>query len=221
METVAACIVECGVAFRARPGESGCGDIPVFVIGRNRALVAALDGLGHGEEAVVAAKTASSCLEAHAHEPLETLLTHCHRALDTTRGAVISVATFDCSRDSMAWLGVGNVQGVLLRRQPDGYREETLLLRSGVVGSGALPAARAEVLRVVKGDTLIFATDGIDRNFGRDLAAIQAPQRAAESILARYARKEDDALVVVARYIGKEPKRAKTPTGIRRQRSGS
>jgi phosphoserine phosphatase RsbX len=219
MEAMTASILECGVAVRARPGESGCGDVPVIVVGRDRALVAAVDGLGHGNEAAAAATTASSCVRAGVDESIEALFTRCHRALRATRGAVMSVAIFDSSRDSMAWVGVGNVQGVLLRREATGYHEETLLLRSGVIGSGALPTMRAEVLHVAKGDTLIFVTDGIDRNFGRDLAAIQAPQHAAESILARYGKKDDDALVLVARYRGKEAKRAKTPAGLRRHRS--
>lgn len=221
MEGITASILECGVAVRARPGESGCGDVPVIVLGHDRALVAAVDGLGHGNEAAVAATTASSCVRAGSHESIEALFARCHGALHATRGAVMSVAIFDSSRGSMAWAGVGNVQGVLLRRRTDGYREETLLLRSGVVGAGVLPAMRAEVVHVAKGDTLILVTDGIDRNFDRDLAALQAPQHAAEGILARYGKEEDDALVVIARFGGKEARRSKTPTGLRRQRSGS
>jgi serine phosphatase RsbU (regulator of sigma subunit) len=200
-------MLECGVAVRARPGESGCGDLPVNVLGRERALVAAVDGLGHGDEAELAATAASSCVQAGAHQSMEALFTRCHRALRATRGVVMSVAVFDRSRGSMAWAGVGNVQGVLLRRRANGHHEETLLLRNGVVGSGVLPAMHAEVLEVAKGDTLVFVTDGIDRNFDCELAANQAPQHAAESILARYAKMEDDALVLVARYSGKEPKR--------------
>jgi phosphoserine phosphatase RsbX len=214
-------ILECGIAVRARRGESGCGDVPVIVLGHDRALVAAVDGLGHGNDAAVAATTASSCVQTGAHESIEALFTRCHRSLRATRGAVMSVAVFDSGRGSMAWGGVGNVQGVLLRRRTNGYREETLLLRSGVMGVGVLPAMRAEVLQVAKGDTLILVTDGIDRNFDRDLAAMQAPQHAAESIMARYGKEEDDALVIVARYSGKETKRSKTPAGLRRQGSGS
>ena len=210
MEAIDPAIVECGVAVRARLGESGCGDVYVVIPRPDGVLVGAVDGLGHGDEAALAATAAKSCLEAHGHEPIETLLSSCHRTLRSTRGAVISVATFDASRNSMAWVGVGNVQGVLLRTSREGYREQTLLLRAGVVGSGVLPPTNAEVLPVTTGDTLILATDGIDRNFGRDLAAIQAPQHAADSILARYAKKEDDALVLVVRYRGREAKRAKT-----------
>ena len=220
MEAVVASILESGVAFRARRGEAGCGDVHVVAARPEGVLVAAIDGLGHGKEAAVAAAAATSCLQTHAHDRIESLFTRCHETLRSTRGAVMSVATFDRARDSMTWLGVGNVIGVLLQRQPDGWREHTLLLRSGVVGSGVLPAASAEILRVAGGDTLVFATDGIERDFDRELVVSRAPQRAAETILARYAKSDDDALVLVVRYIGKGAKRAERSARVRRMRSG-
>lgn len=219
MEAVVASVVEYGVAVRARPGESGCGDVPVVASRPSGILVAAIDGLGHGEDAALAASAASSCLKAQAGEPIDVLFANCHRTLRSTRGAVMSVAMFDDSRDSMAWLGIGNVQGVLLRRRSEGWREHTLLLRSGVLGSGVLPEAPAEVLRVTPGDTLILATDGIDANFGRDLALNHSPQRAAEFILDRWGKDDDDALVLVARYLGAGTRRPKAPVRLRRQRS--
>jgi phosphoserine phosphatase RsbX len=220
MEALMASIIECGVAFRARRGEAGCGDVHVVAARPDGVLVAAVDGLGHGKEAEVAATAATSCLQAHAYDRLEALFARCHETLRSTRGAVMSAATFDRARDSMAWLAVGNVVGVLLRRQADGWREHTLLQRSGVLGSGVLPAAGVEVLRVAGGDTLVFATDGIERDFDRELVVSRAPQRAAETILARYAKSDDDALVLVVRYVGKEPKRAQRPARVRRMKSG-
>src|SRR5439155_998671 len=78
-----------------------------------------------------------------------------------TRGVVMSVAWFQTGERTMAWLGVGNVEGVLQRGSPHGSpASETLLVRSGLVGSH-LPPLRASVLSVNPGDTLIVATDGI------------------------------------------------------------
>ena len=65
----------------------------------------------------------------------------------------------------MTWLGVGNVQGVLMRADAQkGSVQEVLLLRGGVVGS-QLPALQAAVLPIAKGDTLVFATDGVRGEF--------------------------------------------------------
>jgi hypothetical protein len=115
----------------------------------------------------------------------------------------MSVAAIDWGRGSVAWLGVGNVQGVLVRSSGTGnsIEEVELLLRAGVVGS-QLPTLLPAAVAVGRGDTLIFATDGIETAFQRFLALAGPPQRAAETILARHNRRTDDALVLVARYLG-------------------
>jgi negative regulator of sigma-B (phosphoserine phosphatase) len=102
----------------------------------------------------------------------------------------------------MTWLGVGNVQGVLMRADAkNGNVKESLLLRAGVVGS-QLPALQATVLPIVQGDTLFFATDGVRSDFSVTLSARENPQRAADRILAHYGNGNDDALVLVARFTG-------------------
>lgn len=115
----------------------------------------------------------------------------------------MSIASLDAAHGLLTWIGVGNVQGTLLhlRPDPDGA-EESLLLRSGIVGSQSLPALRAEVVCVSPGDTLVLATDGIGSDFSRDLARNLPPQRAADGVLARHGRTGDDALVIVARFLG-------------------
>jgi hypothetical protein len=88
----------------------------------------------------------------------------------------------------------------VLRRDPTA--EEALLLRSGV-GGAQLPSLRAEVLRLFRGDALLLATDGISGGFSSKVARTLPPQEAANSILAQHGKTTDDALVLVARYLGK------------------
>jgi len=103
------------------------------------------------------------------------------------------------------WLGVGNVGGVVLRRGHDGRaRADALLVRSGVVGL-RLPALRASSVTLSVGDTLVLATDGIREEFVSHLPDLKPPERIAERVLADYGRTDDDALVVVARYVGFPP----------------
>lgn len=164
-------------------------------------LVAALDGLGHGEEAATAAAVAAETLQTYAAEPVIALVQRCHEALRTTRGVAMSIASFNVARGLVTWLGVGNVVGVLLRRGfTRAAAEVPLLLRAGVVGL-QLPSLDVEVLSISAGDTLIFATDGIKGDFDRGLARNCPPQMAAEKILTRHARETDDALVLVVRYL--------------------
>jgi phosphoserine phosphatase RsbX len=201
METLVSSAIEWGVASRALPGQPASGDLNVVKSFSDGVLVAALDGLGHGEEAATAAAVAATTLEMHAGEPVMTLVQRCHEALRATRGVTMSVASFNVSRGLVTWLGVGNVEGVLLRRSfTRAVAEVPLLLRAGVVGFH-LPSLDVEVVPVSAGDTLIFATDGIHSDFARGLARNYPPQKAAEKILERHAKATDDALVLVARYL--------------------
>ena len=204
METLAPTI-EWGVASRALPGQRSSGDLNVVKSFPNGVLIAALDGIGHGEEAASAAMVARAILEAHAEESVIALIRRCHDGLRATRGVAMSVASFNLSEALITWLGVGNVAGVLLRRGlAREAEEESLLLRAGVVGA-QLPALQAAVLPVSMGDTLILATDGISSDFTRTLARNHPPQKAAENILGRHGKATDDALVLVARYLRDSP----------------
>jgi serine phosphatase RsbU (regulator of sigma subunit) len=209
METLAPSVLQCGVAARALAGQSSCGDVHVVRTARDGALVAALDGVGHGSAAAAAAEAAAAILRAHPEEPVISLLSRCHEALRTTRGVVMSLASFDASHGLLTWLGVGNVQALLLRRgSKPAWSEESLLLRNGVVGARLPTSLRAEVLCVSPGDVLVFATDGVSSDFSRELVWSLPPQKAAESVLARHGKTTDDALVLVARYL---PARAVAP----------
>ena len=192
--------IEAGVAAQTLPGQTSSGDLHVVKCSSSGILVAALDGVGHGDEAAFAAKTARATLERHAEEPTIALIRRCHEALRGTRGVVMSLASFNVAHGLMTWIGVGNVQGILLRSDSSAAPgEESLLLRAGVVGI-QLPPLHAEVLPLAVGDSLIFATDGIQTEFNRGLARCQAPQKAAEMILAKHAKATDDALILVVRY---------------------
>jgi negative regulator of sigma-B (phosphoserine phosphatase) len=198
-------LIEWGMAAQPLEGEAESGDQYVVRPLPNGVLVAAVDGLGHGPEAAAAARSAVVTLADYAHEPVMSLIKRCHERLIRTRGVVMSLASFNALDNTMTWLGVGNVEGALLRA--DGMARparESILLRGGVVGY-QLPALHASILPVTRGDVLILATDGIRGGFVEDVTLSDPPQQIAEHIFARRARGTDDALVLVARYLGHEP----------------
>jgi hypothetical protein len=198
-------MVEYGVAKFVLPGQGESGDHHLVCCKQNGILVAAIDGIGHGEEAANASKTAAALLRSCADEPIITLVERCHEKLRATRGVVLSLACMDPEHGMMTWLGVGNVQGVLMRSDAKkGNGQESLLLRAGVVGS-QLPALQATVLPILRGDTLFFATDGVRSDFSVTLSARENPQRAADRILEQYRTGNDDALVLVTRLTGINP----------------
>ena len=197
-------LIEWGVATLALPGQAQSGDRHLVKPVGTGVLVAVVDGLGHGAEAASAAQSAVTALERHATESPAPLVERCHRALKGTRGAVMSVAVFAGPDRSMTWVGVGNVEGLLLSgdgaARPRAARA-SLVTRGGIVGS-ELPRLHPVVLPIAPGDTLIFATDGIREGFAEGLPPEATPQQLADQILARHGKGTDDALVLVARYLG-------------------
>ena len=198
-------MVEYGVAKYVLPGQGESGDHHLVCCNRNGILIAAIDGIGHGEEAASVSKAAAALIRSCADEPIISLVERCHEKLRSTRGVVLSLAFVNPEHGMMTWLGVGNVHGVLMRSDAkNGNSQESLLLRAGVVGS-QLPALQATVIPVAKGDTLFFATDGIRSDFPASLSARENPQRAADRILEQYRSGNDDALVLVTRITGINP----------------
>jgi len=195
-------LIDCGIATLMLLGETECGDQYLVKPFPGGVLVAVIDGLGHGPAAALAAKMAVAQLESHAHESVRWAIEHCHESLRPTRGAVMNLASFSKKDQNMSWLGVGNVEGVLLRA--DGRARparEYLVPCRGVVG-GRLWPLNSSILPIRRGDTLIFATDGIHSGFGPDVSLSDPPQKIADRILAVYGKDTDDALVLVVRYLG-------------------
>jgi len=195
-------LIAWGVASRPLPGEVVCGDRHLIKPTTDGVLAAVVDGLGHGDEATAAAKTAIAVLESHAEESLTSLVKRCHEALTKTRGAVMTLARLRWLGSELTWLGVGNVEAIMLRADRQAKaRSDRVLLRSGLVGY-QLPVLRATTLALAPDDLLIFATDGIDAGFNEGLVYSDSPQQLAERILECHFKGHDDALVLVVRYLG-------------------
>lgn len=194
-------MIEVGIAVHALERRSG--DRAVVAEYDGGALVAAIDGLGHGDAAAEAADAAAQVLEAAAQSPLEDLLTACHEALDGTRGAVMTLCRFDAGDQTLSWVGVGNVEGRLLRAGVPAAAGGTNapVLFGGVVGH-LLPTVRSSVQELQPGDVVVLASDGVKSDFAAELAPSGPVQRIAESVLEQSARGGDDALVVVVRWLG-------------------
>jgi len=190
-----------GVVERALPGSAISGDRHLVIPIAGGILFAVLDGLGHGEEAAAAARIAQSILVRHSEEPLPILINRCHGSLLKSRGFVMTLATMRWLESELTWLGVGDIAGVLLRRGPANGSLHCLAARGGVVGY-ALPELRPSVLALAEGDSVILATDGIAAGFAENLPQNYAPQELADHILRRHFKGTDDALVLVARYLG-------------------
>lgn len=188
-------------AFAARryEGELESGDLHFVHSSGGGALVAMADGLGHGSEAAEAARLAMATVERTSEQSLVSIVRACHEAIIATRGVVMTLVRFEPA-GSLTSICVGNVEGVVLRADPEQPRE-WLVSQSGAVGH-TLPSLRERSVPVVPGDVLALATDGIRPTFPDHIRPGEHPQTSVDRILAACAKDTDDALVLVARYQG-------------------
>ena len=197
--------VDWGVSTRCRRGETLSGDLAIVKLLPDGALVAAVDGLGHGGEAARAARTAERVVRESPGRDLVSLVERSHKAMSETRGAAISLAFVSASEGRMCWLGVGNVEGRVLSGDPYTRTPKgSLALFNGVPGH-QLPVMQIATLDLTPGDVLVLATDGIAAGFADSLDVSGSAQAITDRIMARHWRATDDALVVAVRYLGRRP----------------
>lgn len=194
-------LIEWGFSTMPLQGQDVSGDSHMIKSFQNGILIAVVDGLGHGYEAAAAANIAITTLNTSANEQIIAMVRRCHEALKGTRGVVMSIAFLNLLDKKITWLGVGNIECMLLRQDTKSViSRERLLLRGGALGY-QLPPLKESVIPVIPGDTLIFVTDGIRSSFETGIKMSEKPQQIADKIMAQYAKGTDDALVLVVRYI--------------------
>jgi phosphoserine phosphatase RsbX len=198
--TRAACL-DWAVSGRPLPGQAVSGDLAACMPVGDGALLAVIDGLGHGPEAAEAAGIARDTIAAHSSESLASLLRLCHVGLVRTRGAAITLVRVECGAGMLQWVGVGNVEAYLVRRTQGGHGSMTAsaVLFGGAVGYRLPPRLRASATDLRPNDLVIMATDGVSGDYVPEVATGQPVDRIAHTILDNHARATDDALVAVAR----------------------
>lgn len=195
-------LLEWGIASRAMEGQAESGDGHFVEVSASSALVAVVDGLGHGIEAASASRLALSIVAKGVGKSVVSIVQACHEALKGSRGVVMSLASFNSLDNTMTWIGVGNIEGRLLHSDSEGGpSHDSMVQRAGVLGH-QLPGLRATVIPVSPGDTLLFFTDGVESGFTVVLPWNGTPARLAEHIMNQHKRRNDDALVLVACYKG-------------------
>ena len=200
--TCATALLDYGVASVTAADQDESGDRHLVKTIPNGALLAVVDGSGHGREAGGPARLAVETLEAHANDDVVPLFQRCHQRLRNTRGAVMSIASINAAQSTLSWAGVGNIEGMILRY--GSFRQESvdrLLLRPGIIGY-RLPYLQAMDLRIAPGDLIILATDGIRPDFEKQIMPDEHPKLIAKKISSGYLKPNDDGLVLVGRYLG-------------------
>lgn len=181
-------------------GEYECGDIWGHRPAGAGAVFMVADGLGHGPEAAVAARTALGVFGRTENPTPLLLIDHCHGALRATRGAALAVVFFEPGSDGAARLrfaGVGNISAGM--HAPGHARQ--FASQAGIVGHNVRKPA--ELAIDWNGEALlIMHSDGMATHWSLDKYPGLAARHAAIIAAVLYrdlARGRDDITVLVAR----------------------
>ena len=196
--------IEWAVASRPIPGQTQSGDLHLVAPRPEGVLLAVIDGLGHGPEAAMAAHEAVSVLACAPADDIIELMRRCDVAIKHTRGAVMNVAAISYDDDSLTWGGIGNVNGIVYRSDPNAKPpQQRLAPRPGIIGSGiARPAS--ENVPIFEDDVLVFATDGLASIlFDKfEPGRLEPAESMATRMIDECWTHRDDVLVLVACYGG-------------------
>lgn len=189
--------IEIGAASRCKPGEILNGDSYIVThLGPSLSVAAVIDGLGHGREANLASQLAREQIILKSELPVSTLMQQVHKALRGTRGSTIGLVRLDTEVQTLAFSGIGNIEGFLITSEG----KENFLSFGGIMGHN-MRTPRVFDFDFNPGDIICMYSDGITTRWKfDDINWTEHPQKNAEYIMNQFSRPNDDATVLIIRY---------------------
>jgi anti-sigma regulatory factor (Ser/Thr protein kinase) len=187
-----------GVSVACR-GEERSGDAwdQEFDAGRHTLLV--VDGLGHGADAAVAAEACVDAFRRRARVAPAARVEALHAALRATRGGAVAVVEIDLGRRVVRYAGLGNITGAIYGEGPVRH----LVSHHGIAGHVARKIDEYSYPWPPRG-MLVVHSDGVAtlRDLDRYAGLRERDPGLVAGVLYRdFARRRDDATVVVAREV--------------------
>lgn len=184
-----------GVSQHSLHNDPACGDVWHLAFDGPSISALVVDGLGHGEDAEVAARAGE---KAFALSPLASpvlLLEDMHLAMIGTRGGAVAVAQFDAARDALTFAGIGNIGASLIAVD----KSRGLASHPGIVG-GQYRKAQPFDYAQVNGQLLIMYSDGLQSRWNlQDYPGLvhRHPAVIAAVLHRDFCRGRDDVTVLV------------------------
>ena len=170
-----------------------CGDECGYWEKGTKTVLCIIDGLGHGEEAEIAAQAAVKYVADHQSESLQELFAGCDIELRGTRGAAMGMAVIDEDKGELTYAGIGNTRAVIVNSGIFHLDSDY-----GIIGGG-YKKLTPETMPIGKGALVIMFTDGVEEvlDMSRyDLLAVDVHEL-AEMIIKDWRVERDDAAVLV------------------------
>ncbi len=181
-----------------RHGEDCCGDSWGALQSNRQLTILVADGLGHGPDANMASSAAVRVLRNYPELSPKVLLERVHRALRSTRGAAVAIASLDLEAGKLTFAGVGNISGQIYSAT-QGRRH--LVSINGTAGHEA-QRLREFVYDWPSDGLLVLHSDGLNSSTGLEPypgLALRDPGLIAGVLYRDCSRGNDDSTVVVAK----------------------
>jgi len=178
-------------------GEEACGDNWAVEQLKDRTMVLAVDGLGHGSLAAEAGNEAVKSFKQNVmHSPPEIMIL-IDRALQSTRGAAVAVAEIIPGSQIIRYSGIGNISGRIVSTE----EERKLITFNGTLGMGT---GRIRELSYpwAENSLLIMHSDGLTARWHAENYPglwLKHPALIAGVLYRDQSRPKDDSVVVVVK----------------------
>lgn len=187
--------VRFGITQHSLHDDPACGDAWALVIQGERMGALIIDGLGHGEDAEVAARAGALAFEQRPFDAAEHLMEEMHHAMKGTRGGAAAVVHFDAASGGLRFVGIGNIGATLIEED----KTRGLASHPGIVGLQFRKAKAFEHAQV-SGQLLVMYSDGLQSRWNlRDYPGLiyRHPAVIAAVLHRDYSRGRDDVTVLV------------------------
>jgi anti-sigma regulatory factor (Ser/Thr protein kinase) len=192
-----------GVVSLPQAGQEENGDGWSAMYDGDRSLVLAVDGLGHGPEAALAARKGVQIFQKTGWTSPRLVVERLHAALKGTRGGSVAVVQVNLQRRLAVYCSVGNIAGAIItfeaRRHMIGY--------DGTVGHTARRIREFEY-RWPAGALMVLHSDGISSQWNLDSypgLVVRHPGLVAGLLYRDFYRGRDDVTVVA--LVERDPER--------------
>lgn len=184
-----------GVTQHSLHDDPACGDVWSLAIEGQRISALVIDGLGHGEDAEVAARAGETAFAQQPFDSPEHLLEEMHHAMRGTRGGAAAVAQFDAGSNGLRFVGIGNIGATLI----DEEKSRGLASHPGIVGLQFRKAQGFDHSQA-GGQLLVMYSDGLQSRWNlRDYPGLiyRHPAVIAAVLHRDFCRGRDDVTVLV------------------------
>jgi anti-sigma regulatory factor (Ser/Thr protein kinase) len=187
--------VKFGASQHSLLNDPACGDVWSLVVQNGQLSALVIDGLGHGTEAELAARAGEAAFSRAPLDAGEAVLDEMHHAMKGTRGGAVAIAQFDPQRDTLRFVGIGNIGATIIGSE----KTHGLASHPGIVG---LQFRKAQAFEHpdATGRLLVMFSDGLQSRWNlRDYPGLMYRHPAVIAALLHrdYCRGRDDVTVLV------------------------